>query len=174
MDNLGKTSGDEIVVNGAEMAVVGGKTILDGSLLDSVTSRFTVVDNFKGEKVVVFKYKPKKRYRVKTGHRKLQTQLEVTEISSSGINFDEMAVAEETVRKETVEVVDRTKAAPAKQGKAAAKGAQTAKGKPTARARVKVKPSAEVTPRKTVKKKVEKLKITSQKPGAKKQAGKKK
>jgi large subunit ribosomal protein L21 len=177
VDNISKTPGEEIVVNGAEIAVVGGRTILDRSLLDSITSRLTVVDNYKGEKVIVFKYKAKKRYRVKTGHRQLQTLLEVAEISSPNINFDMEAVAEEVVKKEKVETaegVKRTKAAPAGQGKAAAKKAQTVKGKPGAGAGDKVKSSAETTPRKTVRKKVEKLKITSQKPGTKKQAGKKK
>lgn len=177
VDNISKAPGEEIVVNGAEIAVIGGRTILDRSSLDSITSRFTVVDNYKGEKVIVFKYKAKKRYRVKTGHRQLQTLLEVAEISSPNINFDMEAVAEEVVKKEKVETaegVKRTKVAPAGQGKAAAKKAQTVKGKPGAGAGDKVKSSAETTPRKTVRKKVEKLKITSQKPGTKKQAGKKK
>lgn len=177
VDNISKAPGEEIVVNGAEIAVIGGRTILDRSSLDSITSRFTVVDNYKGEKVIVFKYKAKKRYRVKTGHRQLQTLLEVAEISSPNINFDMEAVAEEVVKKEKVETaegVKRTKVASAGQGKAAAKKAQTVKGKPGAGAGDKVKSSAETTPRKTVRKKVEKLKITSQKPGTKKQAGKKK
>jgi len=35
----------------------------------------------KGEKLVVFKYKPKKRYRRKTGHRQNITMLSIKEIS---------------------------------------------------------------------------------------------
>jgi large subunit ribosomal protein L21 len=41
----------------------------------------TVVDHVKGPKVVVFKYKPKKRYRVKTGHRQKYTRLKIDSIS---------------------------------------------------------------------------------------------
>lgn len=36
-----------------------------------------VVDDEKGDKLVVFKYKPKKRYRKKTGHRQTYTKLKI-------------------------------------------------------------------------------------------------
>ena len=36
----------------------------------------------KGEKIVVFKYKPKKRYRRRIGHRQPQTQLTITSINA--------------------------------------------------------------------------------------------
>jgi large subunit ribosomal protein L21 len=39
-----------------------------------------VVDHVKGPKIVVFKYRPKKRYRVKTGHRQQYTRLVVDSI----------------------------------------------------------------------------------------------
>jgi len=40
----------------------------------------TVVEHFKGPKIVVFKYKPKQRYRVKTGHRQQYTRLKIDSI----------------------------------------------------------------------------------------------
>ena len=40
----------------------------------------TVVDHVKGPKVVIFKYSPKKRIRVKTGHRQQYTQLKIESI----------------------------------------------------------------------------------------------
>jgi large subunit ribosomal protein L21 len=40
-----------------------------------------VVGQVKGPKVIVFKYKPKKRYRVKTGHRQKYTRLQIDSIS---------------------------------------------------------------------------------------------
>ncbi len=36
--------------------------------------------NGKGKKVIVFKYKPKVRYRKKTGHRQLYTRLSIDKI----------------------------------------------------------------------------------------------
>ncbi len=38
----------------------------------------------KGKKIVVFKYKPKVRYRKKTGHRQLHTTLAIDSISQPG------------------------------------------------------------------------------------------
>jgi large subunit ribosomal protein L21 len=41
----------------------------------------TVLSQVKGPKVIVFKYKPKKRYRVKTGHRQKYTRLQIDSIT---------------------------------------------------------------------------------------------
>jgi large subunit ribosomal protein L21 len=40
----------------------------------------TVMGMVKGPKVVVFKYRPKKRYRVKNGHRQQYTRLQIDSI----------------------------------------------------------------------------------------------
>src|SRR5512140_1396596 len=43
----------------------------------------TVLEHFKGEKVTIFNYSPKKRIRVKTGHRQNYTRLLVEQIGGS-------------------------------------------------------------------------------------------
>jgi large subunit ribosomal protein L21 len=40
----------------------------------------TVVSQVKGKKIVVFKYKPRVRYRVKSGHRQKYTRLKIDSI----------------------------------------------------------------------------------------------
>jgi large subunit ribosomal protein L21 len=40
----------------------------------------TAVDHVKGPKLIIFKYQPKKRIRVKTGHRQYYTRLKVESI----------------------------------------------------------------------------------------------
>ena len=40
-----------------------------------------VIEHGKGKKVVVFKYKPKKNYRKKQGHRQPYTKVKVTALS---------------------------------------------------------------------------------------------
>ncbi len=42
----------------------------------------TVAEQYRGEKLVIFKYKPKKRYRRKTGHRQSLTRLAITAINA--------------------------------------------------------------------------------------------
>lgn len=41
-----------------------------------------VLGNTKGPKLIIFKYKPKKRFKRKVGHRQKFTQVEITEIKS--------------------------------------------------------------------------------------------
>lgn len=41
-----------------------------------------VADQGKGKKVIIFKYKPKTRYKKKTGHRQPFTEVEITKISN--------------------------------------------------------------------------------------------
>ncbi len=44
----------------------------------------TVVEQYRGEKIFVWKYKPKKRYRNRKGHRQSYTRLRVDEIVVEG------------------------------------------------------------------------------------------
>lgn len=52
--------------------------------LDHVKVETTVQGPFKGPKVVIFNYRPKQRYRVKTGHRQQYLRLMVDSIKYSG------------------------------------------------------------------------------------------
>ena len=45
--------------------------------------------NGKDKKIIVFKYKPKVRYRKKTGHRQLYTRLVIDKIVEPGAVLDE-------------------------------------------------------------------------------------
>ena len=54
-----------------------GAPAVDGA---SVTAN--VVKNGKGKKVLVFKYKPKKNYRRRQGHRQPYTKVEITKVNA--------------------------------------------------------------------------------------------
>lgn len=64
-----------LLVSGDSGIQVGAPTVADAS----VTAR--VLDHVKADKVIVFKKKRRKRYRVKNGHRQPYTQIEVGGIS---------------------------------------------------------------------------------------------
>jgi large subunit ribosomal protein L21 len=51
-------------------------------LIEGAKVQATVIGQVKGPKVVVFKYKPRNRYRVKKGHRQQYTQLKIDSIST--------------------------------------------------------------------------------------------
>ena len=57
------------------------KVIVGSPNVNGASLKTTVVDQIKGEKILVFKYKPKNNYRRHTGHRQKYTQLLVESIS---------------------------------------------------------------------------------------------
>jgi large subunit ribosomal protein L21 len=50
-------------------------------MVKGATVKATVVEHFKGKKIIVFKYIPSERYRRKRGHRQQYTRLQIDEIS---------------------------------------------------------------------------------------------
>jgi large subunit ribosomal protein L21 len=59
-----------------------GTTTVGAPLVDGATVSAHVEDHLRGEKLYVFKYKPKKRYRRKIGHRQELTELTITGIKA--------------------------------------------------------------------------------------------
>jgi large subunit ribosomal protein L21 len=59
----------------------GKDAILDGPELAKVKVEAVVAEHLKGEKIRVFKYRPKKRYRNTQGHRSLLSRLEIRDIN---------------------------------------------------------------------------------------------
>jgi large subunit ribosomal protein L21 len=57
-----------------------GQAVFEGADLDKVKIDAVVAEHLKGEKIRVFKYRPKKRYRKTQGHRSLLSRLEIREI----------------------------------------------------------------------------------------------
>jgi large subunit ribosomal protein L21 len=53
----------------------------DGLDLTGRTAKVEVLEHLRGEKIHVYKYKPKKDYRKKTGHRQELTRIKVLEVS---------------------------------------------------------------------------------------------
>lgn len=101
--------------------------VFDKAGLESVKVTAKVVAHVRGEKLRVFKFKPKRGYKRRTGHRQDLTQIEVTEIAQGKAK----AAAKATAEKSAAE-----KAAKPAAEKAAAAKAPAAKAKaPTAKAK---------------------------------------
>src|SRR3970040_2204080 len=71
--------GEVMLVADGDQVMVGTPTVADAKV------GATVVSQIKGEKISVFKYKPKIRYRVKTGHRQRLTRLQIDSIEAKGL-----------------------------------------------------------------------------------------
>lgn len=65
----------DVLLVGGENGVTFGKPTVEGARVVA-----QVVEQRKGKKIIVFKYKPKTRYRKKTGHRQQLTRLSIQEI----------------------------------------------------------------------------------------------
>ena len=78
---LNNEAGDEIKFDKV-LAILGdepkfGTPVVEGASVDA-----SVVKNGKGKKVVIFKYKPKKGYRLRQGHRQPYTKVEIKKINA--------------------------------------------------------------------------------------------
>src|SRR3990172_6277726 len=105
-----------------DIVMVGTPTV------GEITVSATVVDHVKGPKVTSFKYRPKKRIRVKGGHRHFYTRLMIDFIGKAG--EERKAAKKETVAKvEKAEVKEESKVE--KQAKAPAKEVQKKPAKKT-------------------------------------------
>jgi large subunit ribosomal protein L21 len=103
------------------------EVVLEGDQLEKVKVEAVVAEHLRGPKVRVFKYKPKKGYRRRAGHRQELTRLEVTD-----------------VRLLTRKPAAKAETKPAE--KAKTKPAEKAKTKPAARKPAAKKPSAKAKP----------------------------
>jgi large subunit ribosomal protein L21 len=61
-----------------------GSTRVGSPAVESAIVRAEVVEHGRGEKIVVFRYKSKVRYRRKTGHRQSLTRVRITDILLDG------------------------------------------------------------------------------------------
>jgi large subunit ribosomal protein L21 len=103
--------------------------VFDKAGLDSVTVTAKVVAHVRGEKLRVFKFKPKRGYKRRTGHRQDLTQIEVTEITQGKAKVAAKPAAEKPAAAKAP-----TAKAPAAKAKPAAAKAPAAKAKPAAKA----------------------------------------
>lgn len=80
MEKLGVEAGDTYTFD--KVLLVGGDaTVVGQPYVDGATVTAKVIDNVKGKKIIVFKYKPKKTYRRKQGHRQPLTKVQIEKIS---------------------------------------------------------------------------------------------
>ncbi len=96
-----------------------------------------VLDHVRGDKVIVFKKKRKKGYRVKNGHRQNFTQVEILSINGKTVP-KKVSVKKETVKAEETEVAEVSAAAKKPARKAAPK-AESGEKKPAAKKASKAK-----------------------------------
>ncbi len=81
VEKLDAEIGSDIELKDVLMMVDGADVKVGRPFLDSASVKATVVEHGKGRKVVVFKKKRRKGYKVKRGHRQHYTTIQVKAIS---------------------------------------------------------------------------------------------
>jgi large subunit ribosomal protein L21 len=80
VEKIDKKEGAEISFKDVLLVEKNKKLYLGDPLVKGAKVSAKVLSQGKSKKVIVFKYKPKTRYKKKQGHRQLFTELEITKI----------------------------------------------------------------------------------------------
>lgn len=80
VDRFSCEAGDQIDLDRILFVRDGDDVHIGTPFVQGARVTATVENQIKGPKIIVFKYKPKERYRVKTGHRQKYTRLKVDSI----------------------------------------------------------------------------------------------
>jgi large subunit ribosomal protein L21 len=78
VERLSAGDGDSVALE--PLLFVDGASVVDGSDLSGVSVKARVVAHERGPKLRVVKFKPKRGYKRRTGHRQSLTRIEVTEV----------------------------------------------------------------------------------------------
>jgi large subunit ribosomal protein L21 len=84
VDRLAVAEGEDIELSRVLLIADGKDTIIGNPTIDGAKVIATCLGEGKGDKVIVFKYKPKVRYRRKKGHRQIHAKIEIKEIVKPG------------------------------------------------------------------------------------------
>ena len=96
------TEGNTVELDRVLLVAEGDKVTVGKPTIDGAKVIATSQGESKDKKLVVFKYKPKVRYRKKTGHRQLHTRLVIDKIVEPGTAQSEPS---KKVRRRKKEVV---------------------------------------------------------------------
>lgn len=84
MERLDAAEGKTVELDRVLLLGEGDKVTIGQPTVSGARVIATSQGDFRGEKITVFKYKPKVRYRKKTGHRQHQTRLLIDKIVEPG------------------------------------------------------------------------------------------
>ena len=80
VEKLSAEAGDTVKFD--DVLAIGGDKLLVGDDVKSASVSATVVENGKGKKVIVYRYKRKSGYHKKNGHRQAYTQVKIDKINA--------------------------------------------------------------------------------------------
>lgn len=85
VEKLGVEDGAKVVFDKVLVVGDGADIKVGAPYVDGVTVEGNAIETGKGKKVIIFKYKAKKDYRKKQGHRQPYTLVEITSIAGKAV-----------------------------------------------------------------------------------------
>ena len=82
VEKLPNEAGDTVTFDQVLAVIDADKATFGQPTVAGASVQANVVKNGKGKKVIVFKYKPKKNYKRKQGHRQPYTKIEITKVNA--------------------------------------------------------------------------------------------
>ena len=80
VDRLPQLVGESIEISDVLLVADGDETRIGQPQVDGASVSATVVDQFRGKKIIVYKYRQRTNYRRKQGHRQYYTRLRIEDI----------------------------------------------------------------------------------------------
>jgi len=80
IEKLDKKAGDEVVFNDVFLVEKSNKLDIGVPTVKGIKVIGKVIEQGKHKKIIVFKFKAKKRYKKKQGHRQPYTEVEITKV----------------------------------------------------------------------------------------------
>ena len=81
IERISGEAGDEVSFNDVLMLADDGKTAVGTPLVDGARVTGTLMEQTRGEKIIIFKKKRRKNYRRRNGHRQDLSVVRITDIS---------------------------------------------------------------------------------------------
>ena len=103
VDRLDVTEGETVELDKVLLLAGDDKVTVGTPIVEGAKVIATSQGDSKGKKIIVFRYKPKVRYRKKTGHRQLYTKLTIDKILGPG---GEQGEPVKKVRRRKKEVIE--------------------------------------------------------------------
>ena len=82
IEKLPVEAGETVKFDEVLAGIDGDKATFGTPVVEGASVEAKVAKNGKGKKIIVFKYKPKKNYKRKQGHRQPYTKVEITKVKA--------------------------------------------------------------------------------------------
>ena len=125
VEKLDAEAGQNVLFDRVLLIEEGEKTLIGAPVLEAAVVKAQVIENFKDDKIIVFKKIRRKQYRRTRGHRRPLTKVAIVKIYA-----DKSAVPAEELGAAVAPIASKTAAKPAPKPKAAKKPAPPAEAEP--------------------------------------------